>query len=145
MSSISFTIPFACTAKQADRSRTVNTRDGRSFVQHYQSAEVKENAATLASLIAPHRPSKPMSGPLHLSLTFRFAWRKGESKKWLARGQRWKDTKPDWDNLAKQVGDVLERSGFMGNDSQIACAYVEKRWADSPGIDVTLRELEEAL
>lgn len=144
MRCIRFTIPYICKAKQGDRARVIAAKSGRTFVQHYPTAETRENAESLASLIVPHRPDMPMAGPVRLDLTFRFPWRKSDSRKQRQAGSRPKDTKPDWDNLGKQVSDVLEASGFFANDSQIAEVHLVKLFTDSPGIDVVLQELEEA-
>lgn len=133
MSSVSFSIPYVCGPKQSDRNK------GR---QHYPDPKVKADAQSLASLVAPHRPDKPLQGPLGLSLTVRYPWRKTEKKKWVRLGKRWKSSRPDYDNLSKQIGDVLERTGFMANDAQIACGHIEKFWTEQGGMDISLDELE---
>ena len=79
-------------------------------------------------------------GPLLLRLTFRFMWRKSEPEKNICDPKP-KDTKPDWDNLAKNICDVMESMGFYKNDSQLADVHVRKYWTDSPGVSVIIEEL----
>ena len=138
---IDFFIPHIARPKQGDRVRVVAPKKGKPFAAHYTPKDVKENAAVLAALMRPFVPAKPLEGPLSLALVFVFSWRKSESKKNIAMGSRWKDTKPDCDNLQKNICDVMERMGFYVNDSQLADVHVRKLWADSPGVDVSLREL----
>jgi Holliday junction resolvase RusA-like endonuclease len=46
--------------------------------------------------------------------------------------------KPDADNAFKIVADSLERAGVVVNDSRFWRVVVEKRYADNPGVIVTL-------
>lgn len=136
---ISFTVPFEVRPKQGDRSR-VASAGGRQFVAHYQPAKVKNNAGALALLMAPHRPDTPLEGPLRLQLTFYFQPPKSMPQKRLALLPLAKDTKPDLDNLAKQVCDVMQATGFYRNDSQISKMTLGKFWSDRPGLQVEIEE-----
>ncbi len=138
VTSVSFSIPYVCGPKQGG-----GRPGGRG--KRFTDPKVKDDAATLASLVLPYRPAKPLQGPLLLQVMVRYPWRKSESKKRRQRKRRWKDTAPDNENILKQLDDVLEKLGFMGNDGQIACIVFDKCWTDNGGMDVTLRELEEAL
>jgi crossover junction endodeoxyribonuclease RusA len=140
--SIEFFIAYQIQPKQGDRSRIIGSK-GKSFVQHYQPAKVRNNARDLALLMAPHRPATPLEGPLRMELTFQWSWPKSMSKRKRARGLVYRETKPDCENLLKQLNDVMERSGFFRNDAQIADLHVRKVWTDSPGVQVTLSRLEE--
>lgn len=134
-------VPFEVQPKQGDRSRVISARDGRQFVHHYQPDKVTRNAKALALMLAPHRPERPYRGAIELRLTFNYPHLKSASKK--KREHRTpKSTKPDWDNLAKQVCDVLQRCGFYLNDSQIARAVVEKCWDDKApaGLHLAIEE-----
>ncbi len=135
MGSVSFSIPYVCGPKQGG-----GRPGGRG--RRFTDPKVKGDAATLASLVLPFRPAKPMRGPLRLKVTFWYPWRKSETKKRRQYSCQWKDIPPDNDNLLKQLGDVLERLGFMGNDGQIARTEIEKLWANNGGMDVDLSELE---
>ncbi len=141
MPTISFSIPFTVGAKQGDRSRVVTPRIGKPFVRHYPDPKTKRNAQALKVLCLPYVPAKPLKGPLRLEMFVNYPWRESESERNRARGEIPKDTKPDADNIAKQVCDVLEAMGFFVNDSQIAHLEVYKAWADKPSLLVGITEL----
>lgn len=140
-----FFLPCEALPKQGDRSAVIQRPGRKSFVTHYAAPKVAENAAWLQTLCKKHRPLSPMEGPLSLYLRFQFPYRKTDANK-LLRGKDicpWKHTKPDCDNLGKQLCDVLEKCGFFGNDAQIADLRVQKVWAPSPGVHVVLGSLIE--
>lgn len=134
MAAITFEIPWEVKPKQSMRF----TRTGH----RYQPAGVKQNEAALCMFMGAHRPAKPLTGPLRVCYTFRYAWRAGESKKRRAEGTWPKDTSPDLDNLSKQLTDCAVKSGFMLNDGQIAELSVRKLWCDRPGVGVTIEAMQ---
>lgn len=136
---ITFSIPYTMCAKQADRSRIAHM-GGKQFIRHYQSKEVTENAQALASFVAPHRPPAPLGGPIRLDVLVIFPWLKGHSAKVRSNGGIPKETKPDVDNILKQLDDVLERSGFFGNDAQVSDVRVRKRFGAMPTVQVRIEE-----
>lgn len=117
-----FTINYPVVPKQSMRVRS--GRDGRPIT--YQAAKVKKNAAELASIVQEHRPKIPLSGPLAAGFVFCEPFRVTETKATKARGRCWRPTRPDYDNCAKQITDVLEASGFFANDGQLVCVTVAK-------------------
>jgi len=130
--SLEFFIPHEVRPKQSFRTaRGVN----------YTPKAIKQNAAALQTLLLQHCPRVPLAGPLRLDIVFQFPWRMAEPKK-NKRKARPKDTKPDFDNLCKQLCDVLQSMGFFVNDSQIADIHVRKVWTDSPGVQVFMEEME---
>lgn len=140
-----FFLPCEVLPKQGDRSAVIQRPGRRPFVTHHAAPKVKENASWLQTLCTKHRPLAPMEGPLSLHLRFQFPYRKADIKK-LAQGKGicpWKDTKPDCDNLGKQMCDVLEKCGFFANDAQIADLRIQKVWALAPGVHVVLTPLIE--
>lgn len=137
---VSFEIPYTVKAKQGDRSGVARPKGRKPFVRHWTPDDVAKNAENLAALVAPYRPAKPLEGPLYLLLRVHYPWRKAESKKRRERAQ-WKDTKPDVDNIAKQLCDVLQASGFFVNDAQIACLTVKKLWTERPSVVVKIVEM----
>lgn len=77
-------------------------------------------------LIGRQSISKPLEGPIGVSLTFVFARPKRLKK--TRPDQTWKDTKPDIDNLEKAVLDAL--NGIAWNDDgQVAAVMKNKVWA----------------
>jgi len=139
---LDFTIPYRLRQKQGDRSRVALTGEGKQHVRHYQPKKVVDAANNLAALVAGHRPSVPLQGPLHLRITVVCPWRANEAQWRKASGVWPKDTKPDCDNLSKQMCDVLAGAGFYGNDSQIAHLEVIKAWGNSPDIRIELETIE---
>lgn len=56
--------------------------------------------------------------------------------------------KPDFDNIAKCVGDSLEKAGVLRNDSQVVSGRVTKCYAaksEGPRVEVRLRVIAEAV
>ncbi len=137
---IEFTIPYIVAPKNADRSRVVQGGNGKAWAHHYQPKKVTDNAKTLAALCAEYRPESPMLGPIRLTLAFWYPWRKTEPLK-NRKAPVAKDTKPDLDNLEKQITDVLERSGFFANDSQIAEKRSCKGWRDQGFVKVVIETM----
>jgi len=138
---IEFVIRHAVQAKQADRSRIVNG-NGRAFVHHYQSSKVVNNAKALSALCLPHVPKTPLQGPVRLELTVMYPWRKSEPKRRRDRS-RPKGTKPDFEQICKQLCDVFEAMGFVTNDAQFADVHVKKLWCDQAGVQVFMEEIED--
>lgn len=116
------------------------------FTKLVEPKERQANADALILLCTQRRPNVPMAGPVKATYRFQFAWRKQDAKQ-RARGKLPdfvpRGTGSDLGNLTKQMDDVLEKSGFVTNDSQI-WSYGEtcKVWADSPGVLVKLEPFE---
>lgn len=133
---IEFFIPWRVKPKQSFRARR-----GR---RGHPDRKVKNNAGALAAFAAQHLPAAPLVGPLRLDVVVRYAWRQSESKRTRELGGLFKDTSPDWDNLGKQIGDVLQAAGFFANDGQIADGRVRKVWGSRPaGVEIRLAELRD--
>ena len=141
MSVIEFFCPCNIEPKQGDRVRIASNKAGKRFAMHYTPAKVKKNAGNLAAIVAPHRPIEPLQGPLGLAVTFQYPWRSGTSQKARLAESAPKDTKPDIDNLMKQISDVLQATGFIVNDSQFADVTLKKIWTATPGVHVRIETL----
>ena len=135
---IQFFVPYVPGPKQGDRSCLARKKTGEQYIRHHPSTKVGRDAKNLATLISPFCPAKPLTGPLFLRLAFRWPWRKGEPRRSKIHGFKYKDTWPDWDNLAKQVCDVMEKVGFFNNDSQIVNGQVVKLWGSTSLLGVDL-------
>jgi Holliday junction resolvase RusA-like endonuclease len=61
-------------------------------------------------------------------------------KKRLLPDAFWRTSKPDFDNLAKIVGDALNKVAWL-DDAQIAAAWVRKVYSDMPGLNVKFEVL----
>lgn len=139
-SCISFFVPWRVQPKQADRQQIRTRKDGSRYIHHYQSPKVTQNARDISSFVGEFVPSRPLEGPLQVLYAVTYPWRKSEAKKNMAAPLP-KDTKPDVDQLAKQLSDVLEHAGFFANDSQIAELHVSKCWGDNPGVQIEIQTI----
>ena len=136
---IDFHIPYVIQPKQSVRSRVAYSNAGKAYVATYQTKEIKENARQLASFVAPYRPATPLTGPLAALYVVRYPYRNSEPKK-NRTGAIPKGTNPDFEQLAKQLSDVLESCGFFKNDAQIYDARVIKLWDPRPDVHVVIEE-----
>lgn len=139
---VEFTIAWVVEPKQGGMTRIISS-GGKHFARRYQPVKVKRNAETLALLMAPHRPAVPLDGPIRAHYEFKYGWLSSHGKKVRALGKLWKDTRPDTGNLAKNLEDVLERTGFVTNDARICAVRIEKYFCDSPGLFVRLTTIDE--
>lgn len=95
-----------------------------------QAAEQKFRAA-----LAPHAPGEPLQGPVRLVV--KWVWFSKDPK---LQG-RYKQTKPDTDNLQKLLKDVMGFIGFWLDDAQVVSEITEKFWGDVPGIFIQVEEI----
>ena len=116
--------------------RILKRHDGKMFVGKFATSKGKQVEGELLTLFVPYRPPAPMQGPLMLSVHWIYPWRKSEKKVNIERGIIPCDVRPDCDNLAKFVCDIMTRLGFYGDDGQIAVLKFSKSWGQKPGISV---------
>lgn len=100
------------------------------------------NAMTEAAVRA-RGTNAPISGPVGVDVTFRFAMPASRSKADRVHGIAWKGVAPDLDKLQRALADALEASKLIGSDAQIAQWHAQKieifdGWE---GIQITIREL----
>lgn len=112
--------------------RIGKTKNGRVYV--YEDRDLKEIRTRYRDALAPFVPDEPLQGPLRLVVKWLFP--KGRHK-----DGRYKDTKPDTDNLNKMLKDEMTRAGFWNDDAQVASEIIEKFWADVTGIYVEIEQL----
>lgn len=100
----------------------------------------------------PHRPAKPIDGPVSLELNFIFR----RPKAHYYTGKRANEVrdnapfemvgKPDADNLAKAVMDAITQfGGFWHDDAQVAHLVITKEYTaegSSPGVVVRIQHSE---
>ena len=122
----------ACNPVAQGRGRIVKRGKFYGIKDPEKSAEYKR---TLAILAQEHRPQRPIEGPVYIFLGFRYA-RPASRKK----TEFWKVTTPDIDNLEKAILDAL--NGIMWiDDKQVVAVSKFKFYAETPGVDVWIREL----
>lgn len=149
---VTMLIPFAIEPKQADRSRVISPKrirlDKRGkpiahIVHHYQPKHVEMHKARLIAAMKTRYPfSAPMDGPLEVTYRFCWSWPKTMKRSIIEAGfPVLRETKPDFDNCTKPLGDALEDAETITNDSRIARAIVEKCWWNSDAIWIEIRKV----
>lgn len=112
-------IPMRVAAKQS----TKIARGSRT----YTDPVIAQNARDIGSQMTRLHPP-PLETPMHacgLLAIVHEPWRKGDRLSLRTR-PRVRATRPDYDNLAKQIGDVLTEHGYLADDSQIVCGTIVK-------------------
>lgn len=139
---IQFTLDTLPRAKQSMRHAMQTLPNGKTIHRRYPDKKIQANADVLRMMMGPYTPAEPLEGPVMLVLTIVYATK---TKKLLK--QAYKTSRPDCDNLAKQVCDAMQADaaigwgGFFKNDAQVGHLSVSKRWGESPMLHVRLEEL----
>ena len=104
--------------------------------QFYDTARLKAARSLFETLLLEHRPAEPLSGPIALTVEWRFATRSHKDGSWRV-------TRPDTDNLQKLLKDCMTRTGYWTDDAQVCREEVTKRWArQKPGILIRVVSLD---
>lgn len=111
-------------------------------VRFYTKKKVRQSENFLAALISMHAPDIPFSCPVSLMVRWEFPYRKSERKGTVKAGVPVPHTsRPDLDNLEKNLLDVLTRLNFWTDDSLVAEKFTSKCWGPKPGIDIEIRPM----
>ncbi|MBQ9328928.1 MAG: DUF1732 domain-containing protein [Solobacterium sp.] len=137
MTEIRFTIPIQPPAKTFQDKGIGISKSGKRYL--YDRADLAEEKEKLKAWFSHFRPEQPLKAPVGMSLGFLYK----ETDRHHA--MTWKTTKPDCDNLAKTITDILQELGFFKDDKDIAELYVAKGFDEVPSIEVKLVELEEVM
>lgn len=137
MTGLHFIIPGRPTAWQ----RTATTKGGRRITPK----AMKDAQGVIAKIgqLAMRGRALPV-GPLRLEVLAVYAvppsWMPAKREAALL-GKVWKTSVPDWDNLAKQVGDALNGVAYR-DDAQIVVASVAKRFGRPERTEVRLTPID---
>ena len=113
-------------------------------VRFFTKKKVRQSENFLAALLSMHVPDVPFSEPVTVTVRWTFPWRKSERKSVTRAGEPIPHvSRPDLDNLEKNLLDVLTRLRFWTDDSLIATKLTSKWWGPNPGIDVTIRPMRD--
>ena len=111
-------------------------------VRFYVKKKVRQSENFLAALLSMHVPDVPFSGPVSLTARWEFPWRKSERRGTVKTGVPIPHTsRPDLDNLEKNLLDVLTRLNFWTDDSLVTEKSTSKWWGPKPGIDIEIRPM----
>lgn len=119
-------------------SRIFRRKDGTPFIGKKNNTSKSE----LLCLLKDYVPEKPFTGAVELIISWCYAWRASEPKKNRKLGYKYCTTKPDVDNICKQLNDCMTRLGYWIDDALVAKLTFEKMWCEEPHITITIRELE---
>lgn len=123
------------------RHRTARLKNGMMIQYQDKKARAQEDSFIVQAL--PFKPPEPMTGPISLTIEAYFSIPKSFSQKkkgWAILGDIFPTKKPDFDNLAKFIGDTLNKI-FWEDDKQIIEAHVYKRYSHKPRWVIQVEEL----
>ena len=122
---LKFTITLPPKAQMRSRSRAVSTDDGKTFAMNYKAGKQRKEERKLEALLYEHRPAQPIEGQVWLGVKAYLPIPTSKPKKWkadAAEGLIRPTTKPDLDNLLKQITDCL--TGIMWIDDKQVVGYL---------------------
>ena len=109
-------------------------------VRFYTKKKVRQSENFLAALLSMHVPDVPFSEPVVVEARWTFPWRQSERKRVVGAGVPIPHTsRPDLDNLEKNLLDVLTQLNFWTDDSLVTEKFTSKWWGPKPGIDIEIR------
>lgn len=123
------------TAQQ--KGETVRFKNGKPFILHYKKNNVETARQLFAYQLKPHCPTEPMTGCIALTISLFFSVK--ERAKW----GKYKPSRPDADNYAKELIDVMGSLGWWLDDSQIVKLKIEKRYAEKASIFIHCEEVQD--
>ena len=102
---------------------------------YFKKANVEQAEMLFKNALMPHRPAKPCTRPIKLTVWFAFDVK--DKKLW---GQP-KPTRPDTDNYLKLFKDCMTECGFWMDDAQVVDEHVFKTYAEKATIGVSYEEV----
>jgi len=150
MMKIRFTIILEPRSQKRARSRGFIIKGGGRYgqdiarAQTYTDKDQRTEQNKLMALMYEHRPSVPFEGAVLLGLRVFLPIPKSKSKKWRAAamtGEVRPTTKPDTDNLVKQITDCA-KGIFWADDKQIVELHAQKWYAEIPRWEVEIVSCE---
>jgi Holliday junction resolvase RusA-like endonuclease len=114
------------------------------FIHFYKKDKVKEAEDFLELLLAPYAPETPLAGAVFVQVRWCFPYRKSEPKRVVRAGREIPHTsRPDLDNLEKNLLDVLTRLHFWTDDSRVFSKSTAKFWGPEPYLAIALKTEDE--
>lgn len=128
-------VPPTATAQQ----KGVFVRNGHAHF--FTKAKVRDAEDFLAAMLAPHAPAEPLHGAVYFQARWCFPYRKSERKSVTKAGREIPHTsRPDLDNLEKNLLDVLTRLKFWEDDAQVFTKSTAKVWGPSPYLAIAIKD-----
>jgi Holliday junction resolvase RusA-like endonuclease len=141
---MTFQVTFSVDGIPHGKGRPRFARRG-SFVSTYTDEKTKSYETLIQDAAKQAMGSTdPLETPVALYLYIRLPIPKAYSKKRTLAcldGLERPCKKPDFDNVAKSVGDACNGIVYH-DDSQIVDAHIRKAYSETPGIDLMIKEIE---
>ena len=140
---LSFELPITPpTATAQQKKHYYNKNLGR--VATYKPKNVISAENLLMTALYPHKPASPLGGALSVRIVFYFPFKKTEKKSIIKAGLPVpKTTKPDLDNMAKNVLDAMTKLGFWTDDALIFDLTLTKYYATQGKIKIEIMQFNQ--
>ena len=135
---INITLPIIPTAQMRARHAS---RGG--FPVTYKAKKQVESEQGIMQLLEKYRPEKPMEGAISLYVFAFLPIPKSKPDWWkkaALKGRIRHITKPDADNLLKNILDCMTKLSFWHDDCQIRICQVFKIYSDNPHWSIDIQE-----
>lgn len=127
-------IPPKNTGQSAKRLGSIH---GRAMM--FETKESKDTKAMYTALLYEKKPSTPFNVPISVEYKFYFPYNSTVKKSIQKQGLIIpKATKPDWDNIPKQIQDVMTRLQFWADDALIYRGTCSKWFAPQGKITIEI-------
>lgn len=108
--------------------------------QYFKKKSIRELDEKFVAALLPFRPEpskRDSTKPFKMTVWFFFDVKK--KSLW----NKYKTTRPDTDNLVKELKDIMCRLGWFADDSQVVDERVVKSYAEKASILVVIEDLPE--
>lgn len=123
------------TAQQ--KGEAIRYKNGAPYIQHYRKDKVNAMRQEFIYKLKKNAPRNPAAGAVGLTVIFCFDIK--NPKLW---GQ-YKTTRPDADNIIKELKDAMTACRFWNDDSQVAKLRIIKLYGPAAYITVKVEDLED--
>ena len=131
-------VPPTATAQQ----KGVFVRNGHAHF--FTKPKVRDAEDFLAAMLAPHAPAEPIHGAVYIQARWCFPYRKSERKSVTRCGMEIPHTsRPDLDNLEKNLLDILTRLRFWEDDAHVFTKSTAKVWGPTPYLAIAIKSQAE--
>lgn len=105
----------------------------------YDPKKITQARRLLCTALLPHRPPRPLEGPISLEIRWCVPYPKSAPARLTA--DTWLTSPPDPDNAAKLLLDAMTDTGFWHDDAQVSHLRIERLRSRTPRIDLALAAL----
>lgn len=115
--------------------RGVSKRNGKTIFYNRRGTQNAE----LKGLLMRNAPSQPIAKGIPIILDVIFTFKHQKKKLW----GKYKPTRPDLDNLMKNLQDYMTKLGYYADDSQIVVLCARKFYGSRNKIEIEISEVSE--